>query len=146
MVLKVTKQFILSKIDEVFPNIGLYRDDGLAVCALSCQEIEDKKKELCNIFKNMGLAIVSEANSKVVNFLDITLNLTTGIFKPYMKENDVPVYVNSKSNHPPVVLENIPLGVNRRLSRISANKDVFDHAAPSYQRALQSSGFSHVLK
>ena len=40
-----------------------------------------------------------EANMKELNFLDITLNLTTGVYKPYMKENDHPVYVNTKSKY-----------------------------------------------
>ena len=44
-------------------------------------------------------------NSKVVNFLDVTLDLNTGIFKNFMKENDTPVYVNVKSNHPPTILK-----------------------------------------
>ena len=56
----------------------------------------------------------------------MTLNLNTGIYKPYIKDNDIPLYVNVKSNHPPTVLQNIPEGVNNRLNRRSANKTVFD--------------------
>ena len=83
---------------------------------------------------------------KEVNFLDITLNLTTGVYKPYMKENDHPVYVNTKSNHPPIVLKNIPVGVNTRLNKISSSKDIFDAAKTPYQEALRKSGHSHVLE
>ena len=138
--------YILSQLVDVIPNIGLYRDDGLAVSHGTCRQIENMKKNICKTFQNLGLSITIEANSKIVNFLDINLNLASGIYKPYMKENDNPLYVDSKSNHPPTVLKSIPLGVNRRLSRISANKKVFDTAVPPYQRALQSSGFSHVLE
>ena len=74
------------------------------------------------------------------------MDLNSGLYKPYMKDNDMPVYVSSKSNHPPNVLKNIPMGVNRRLSRISANKEVFDSAVPPYQEALDKSGYSHVLE
>ena len=63
-----------------------------------------------------------------------------------MREKDTPLYVNTKSDHPPTVLQNIPLGVNRRLSSISANKEVFDDASPPYQEALRKSGFDHVLE
>jgi hypothetical protein len=98
------------------------------------------------------------------------MDLRTGIFKPYMKDNVKPVYMNVKSNHPPtvlnrlhkpdfvpgsirpffrlspgLVLKNIPLEINRRLSRISANKTVFDAAAPVYQEALIQSGYTHTL-
>ena len=62
-----------------------------------------------------------------------------------MKPNDVPLYVHSQSNHPKKVLENIPLAVNERLNRISANKSVFDAASPPYQEALRKSGYSHNL-
>ena len=104
------------------------------------------KKKICQIFERNGLKVTIEANAKIVNFLDITLDLNTGIFKPFMKENDIPTYVSNRSNHPPLVLKNIPLGVNRRLNRISASKDVFDEAKPPYQDALQRSGYSHTLE
>ena len=54
--------------------------------------------------------------------------------------------MNKKSNHPPTVLKSIPLGVGRRLSRISANKVVFDAAAPPYQEALIKSGYIDKLE
>ena len=63
-----------------------------------------------------------------------------------MKPNDTPLYVNSQSNHPKKVLENIPLAVNERLSRISSNEAVFDAAAHPYQEALSKSGYKHKLK
>ena len=97
-------------------------------------------------FENLDLKVTIEANSQVVNFLDVTFDFRTGLYKPYMKENDIPVYVNAKSNHPQTVLKNIPQGVNRRLSRISANREVFDDASPPYQEALRKSGFDHVLE
>ena len=104
------------------------------------------KKNICRVFEKNGLKITTEANSQVVNFLNITLNLSNGIFKPFMKDNDTPTYVHNKSNHPQTVLKNIPLGVNRRLSKISANESVFNAAAPPYQEALKKSGFSHKLE
>ena len=82
----------------------------------------------------------------MVNFLDINLDLITGFNRPYLKDNDMPVYVNSRSNHPPSVLKNIPSGVNRRLSKISANKHVFDDSVTLYQEALNKSGFNHKLE
>ena len=138
--------FILSRLRDVAPNIGLYRDDGLAVCSGTRRQNDIIKKEICDIFKILGLSITTEEiNSKVVNFLDINLDLNTGLYKPYMKDNDMPLYVNSRSNHPPSVIKNIPMGVNRRLSSISANKQVFDSSVIPYQEALHKSGYSHKL-
>ena len=89
----------LTQIPEI--NIGLYRDDGLAVLNQTPQKIEKVKKEICKIFANNNLRITIEANKKIVNFLDVTLDLTTERFKPYSKPATTPLYVHSKSNHPP---------------------------------------------
>ena len=63
-----------------------------------------------------------------------------------MKPNDTPLYVHSQSNHPPGILRNIPQSVNRRLSSISANEEVFKQACPPYQEALEKSGYDFQLK
>ena len=62
-----------------------------------------------------------------------------------MKPNDKPVYVHKLSNHPPGILDNIPKSVNKRLSTISANEDVFKRAIPPYQEALKKSGHDFKL-
>ena len=134
-----------TKLQEFVEVFEPYRDDGLAVSCATPRQIDIMKKKVCKVFNNIGLSITIEANSKVVNFLDVTMDLQTGIYKPFIKENDTPLYVNKKSNHPPQVLSNIPQGINRRLSRISADKAVFDAAAPIYQEALVKSGYDHVL-
>ena len=103
-------------------------------------------KKLSKILKNNGLNITLETNVKSVNFLDINLDLQTGIYKPYIKPNDKPVYVHQLSNHPPGILQNIPYSVNRRLSTISKNEEVFKKATPLYQESLRNSGYSFELK
>ena len=67
-------------------------------------------------------------------------------FKPFMKSNDVPVYVHKLSNPPPSITRNIPESINRRLSAISVNEKVFNDAAPAYQEALKKSGYDFTLK
>lgn len=83
---------------------------------------------------------------KHVQFLDIQLDMSSGTVSPYMKPNDKPLYVHSSSNHPKSILNNIPLSVNRRLSSISSNEDIFKQAAIPYQEALEKSGYEHKLK
>ena len=80
------------------------------------------------------------------NFLYITLDLNSGFYKPYMKPNNTPVYINRKSNHPPSIIKNIPAAVNRRLNSISADDGVFKEAIQPYQDALDKSGYEHQLK
>ena len=43
-------------------DMGVFRDDGLAVSSKTPRQIELIKKELCNIFKANGLQITIEAN------------------------------------------------------------------------------------
>ena len=81
-------------------------------------------------------------NAESVNFLDVNLNLRTCIYKPFIKPNDVPLYVHRQSNHPAGILNNIPLSVNKRLSSISANEDVFIASCQPYQEALEKSGYN----
>jgi len=57
--------------------------------------------------------ITIQANKKVVNFLDVTLDLNTGKFRPYAKPLSTPLYVHSESNHPPKILGNIPEAINQ---------------------------------
>ena len=60
--------------------------------------------------------------------------------------NDTPTYVHKDSNHPNSILKNIPFSVNRRLSSISCNKQLFDLASPPYQEALNKSGYDFNLR
>ena len=139
--------YLLSQLKQL-PGIeiGLYRDDGLAVLNQTPREIERAKKDICQIFARNNLKITIEANKKVVNFLDVTLDLNTGKFKPYTKPMSTPLYVHSQSNHPPNIIRNIPAAINRRLSSISSDRAVFNEAAPPYQEALRKSGYPHQLE
>ena len=137
---------MLSLITPKFKGqVGLYRDDGLAVCKTTPKQIEKTKQEVSEIFKSNGLKITIAANKKTINFLDVTLNLTSGSFKPFMKPNHKILYVHQQSNHPPALLKNIPENINKRLTSISSNQKVFDEAMPPYQKALDESGYKHKL-
>ena len=94
--------FLLHKIKEKYDNIfGLYRDDGLGITNAPPRQVELIKKDLCNIFSEHGLKITIKANQKIVNFLDVTLNLSNGTYMPYTKPNNIPLYIHKKSNHSP---------------------------------------------
>ena len=138
--------YLLSQLTHLKISVCLYRDDGLAVSALKPRQAELEKKKICKIFKDNGLNITIEANVKSVNFLDVNFNLERNTFKPYMKPNDTPIYVHSQSNHPPGILKNIPQSVNRRLSTISSNQEMFEETKNPYQEALKKSGYEFELK
>ena len=71
--------------------------------------------------------------------------MTNGLFQPYRKPNDEPLYINAKFNHPLTVIEQIPAAINHRLSALSSNKETFDKAKPLYDKALRRSGFDDSL-
>ena len=107
--------------------------------------MEKTKQEVSEIFKANGLKITIEANKKTINFLDVTLDLASGSYKPFMKPNNKILYVHQESNHPPALLKNIPKNINKRLTSISSSKKVFNDAIPPYQKALDESGYNHKL-
>ena len=96
-------------------------------------------------FSEYGLSITIFINLKAVNFLDVTLNLEENTFKPYRKPGDRPRYVHSESNHPPLVIKNIPAGIERRLVQNSCSEEVFLQAVPDYQMELDRCGYNYKL-
>ena len=97
------------------------------------------------MYEDNGLKVIGEVNRKIINFLDVTLNLTTESFRPYTKPNTNLLYINSLSNHPPSILKNIPNAVNERLCRLSSSVEEFRAVVAPYQEALDMAGYNHQL-
>ena len=111
--------FILNGLSKEYgkESIGLYRDDGLAIFKnISGPQTERIRKNITRHFKNHGLKITIQTNLKIVNYLDVTFNLTNGYYYPYRKPNNLPQYINIKSNHPPNIIKQLPASINRRIS------------------------------
>ena len=139
--------FVLHRLRHLPVSVALYRDDGCGLSRLSAQRTEDVKKEICRIIRELGLeAKIVAVNTQVIDFLDVTLDLSTGQYKEYRKPNSRPIYVSKLSNHPPAIIKNIPLNVNKRLNMLSCNEAVFEQSKPKYQEALRASGYTHDLK
>ena len=83
---------------------------------------------MCKIFKHNSLPITIEANKKVADFLDITLDLRTALCKLYTKPNSNLTYIHKQSNHPPSIIKNLPKSINKRLSTNSRNSQIFNEA------------------
>ena len=148
-VCELVEVFILNELSKQLPKqaIGLYRDDGLAILRnASGPNTERAKKAIVKVFKRFDLKITIDTNFKVTNFLDVTFDLETGSYKPFQKPGDDPLYINASSNHPSNILRNMPASINKRISDISSNKQVFDDAAPIYRAALTNSGFPNAME
>ena len=74
------------------------------------------------------------------------MNISDNSYKPYVKPNNTTKYVNIQSNHPPIILNNIPDGVNHRLNIISSSKEQFDNHTKIYQEELNRCGYKHKLQ
>ena len=125
---------------------GLYRDDSLGVVETTPRNAEKIRQKIHSVMEDLGLKITSRANLKVVEFLDVVFDLQSDTYRPFLKPGDRPLYVNKQSNHPPSILKNIPLAVNKRLCDISSSKEVFDQSVPLYQAALAQAGYDHKLE
>ena len=116
----------LSQLQAPGLNIGLYRDDGLATSKLTNRQTQLALQKIDRIMQENGLKIPgAEANRIEVDFLDVTMNLATESYKPFRKPGETTKYVHVDSNHPPSIIKNIPLGINRRLSDISSSQAIF---------------------
>ena len=137
-VCELVGSLILTKLCNVLQreNVGLYRDDGLAIVKqMPGPELERKRKKIIEIFKKYGLAITIKTNLFVVNFLDIQFNLLNGTFKPYRKPNNDPISVHKDSNHPPQVLKELPKTIGKQISTILSSKEIFESSKTKYENA-----------
>ena len=139
---------VCQRMMERIPHIRAIRENvsRKVLSGLNAQHNERLKKGLHDFFRGLGFGIKLEVNKKIVDFLDVTLNLTTGEYKEYCKPHSNPVYVNRLSNHPPAVIKNIQRNVNDCLNILSSDEKMFNESKPKYREALKASGYSHDLK
>ena len=106
----------------------LYRDNGLLILpGANSQKTDKTRKNIIEIFKNIGFKIDIETNLKEVNFLNVTFNLVNETFRPYK---------NPMTNcciftpHPTILHKfssNFPTSaVNERLSHNSSDEVAFN--------------------
>ena len=128
-------------------NIGLYRDDGLAILEDTSSPISERiKKKIIKLFHQHGLKTTTEINLVQTNFLDVTFNLKSGKYWPYRKPNDQPIYVHHHSNHPPNIKKQLPLMLADSLSLLSYNREEFARAIPEYEETMRKSRHSRELQ
>ena len=100
--------FLLNNLANKFDKncVGLYSDDGLALFKnINGRRADKMCKEFKQLFMENRLSLEIECNLKTANYLDITLDLDTGTYKPYRKPNNEILYFHAKSNHPANILK-----------------------------------------
>ena len=112
-------------------HIGLYRDGGLAILKKASVP---EGKNLINSYKTIN----AQYNPKIINYFDLILNLNDRKYpicrKP--KEETNHIYVNS--DHPPLIIKEIPQPIEKRLSILSPSKNVFQESAIYNEKYLKN--------
>ena len=67
---------------------------------ISGQQAEKHKKLIQKIFRNKGLQIIIKFNLKIVDYLEVTLNLNNGTYRPFHKPNEETTYIHVESDMP----------------------------------------------
>ena len=134
--------YMLSEVSKIVPPEfhGIYRDDGLICIEGNKSEFDDIRKALVKVFKENGFKLECKVYVSQVAFLDVKLDISTKLFRPFRKENDTPCYVHKESNHPPVVKKKLPDMINKRINDLSSNEEIFNEEKGLYQGALKRSG------
>ena len=139
--------YILNQLKDVLTpeNVGLYRDDGLAAIPGSGPEVEAKRKKVCKVFQELGLKVTTEVNIRKTDFLDIYFDLENNSFRPFRKDNQMPLYINAQSNHPKNVKKNLPQMISDRISNLSSTAEIYESEKKTYEEALRAVGYSQQL-
>ena len=77
-------------------------------------------------------------SKKVVNYLDVTFNLNDGTYRNYQKPDNIIQYIHVESNHPPNIIKQISKTIEKCLSQLSSNEEIFNESAPFYEEKLHS--------
>ena len=87
--------YLLNKIKPLLGsnNIGLYRDDGLAIVHTPNAPKVDRLWKYISLFKDEGLSITIDTNLIETDFSDVSFNLNTRKYFSFKKLNNTPLYI-----------------------------------------------------
>ena len=111
-------------------------------CQYLKTQLETIKKSLQKTFKDFGLEIAAESNLRIVNYLDVKLNLNDGSFGPCDKPDDI---INKEFNHPPNLIQHLPASIEKRLLKIFFDEKMFQESAIYYEDTVNKAGYTDKL-
>ena len=127
-------------------QLVLYHDNGIIYIPNSNGSITSSiQKMIIRAFKFLGFKIEVSSN-KIVNFLDVALDLSNNSYKPFLKTDQHPSYINVNSNHPKTIIKQVPKAVNLRICKLSTNEKNFKESSKMYIDALKNSGFKEEFR
>ena len=111
-------------------------------CQYLKTRLERIKESLQKLFKDFGLEIAAESNLRIVNYLDVKLNLNDGSFGPCDKPDDI---INKEFNHPPNLIQHLPASIEKRLLKIFFDEKMFQESAIYYEDTVNKAGYTDKL-
>ena len=77
-------------------NLALCRNEALTIFKnVTWSDPEEIRKYFYILFRYQGLKLTMQCNRKVMNFLGATLNLENSTYRPYLKDSNKIIYVNT---------------------------------------------------
>ena len=134
--------YILFPLSEKYnkKDFRFYRDDWLGV-------VKNKSgPETEKIFKENKLDIVIQYNMKIVNYLDVSLNLNNSNYKPYHKLDNKILYIHKDLNQQPSIFKEFPISIEKRIFTLSSNETILNQSKEIQQKALEKSGYRQILR
>ena len=95
--------------------------------------------------KNFGSETVVESNSRTVSYVDLTLNLNDGFFRPCHKPDDICPHMNKECKHPPNLTKHLSASIEKRLSNNSSDENFFKEARIHYEETLNKACYINKL-
>ena len=108
------------------------------------QKVDHVRKNVIKVFKEVGLKIEIQTHPKIFNFLDVTFNLENVTYRRYKTANESLLYINTSFNHPPPVIQQLPISISERLSNNSSNEEICNASKYEYETALKNSGYQQT--
>ena len=108
-------------------NVGLYKDDGLAVLHQpNAPKIGRIRKVIITLSRSEGIYITIDTDFIETDFLDVSFNLEMGKCFPYRETNNTILYIHFESSHPPSMNYHqlqLPSMIKRQISNLSCNEN-----------------------
>ena len=87
--------------------------------ATGIQSPNSRPDNFTNLIFGLGLGLVFFGMGSMIR-------CTIGPYSPCRKPNNTILYIDARSNHPPLMLKHLPVAINQRISGISYNKNNSD--------------------
>ena len=140
---------IMDRVSSLIPKKQaiIYRDDLIAVVRTTGRGCDNMIKVLHRKFEEwFKLKITCEGNIQIADFLDVSMNLEDGSYRPFRKNDDIPVFISNESNHAPHVKKSLSNMISRRVSDLSSSEEIFNQVAPTYNAGLKNAGFDEEIE